>query len=83
MLKECSDIAAGVWKAIGARDAGRVDMKIGADGKVQFIEVNPLAGINRDSSDLPILAAMNGISYRQLIGMIMENALKRIKKSNG
>jgi D-alanine-D-alanine ligase len=83
MFEECETVAAGVWKAIGAQDAGRVDLKIGSDGRVQFIEVNPLAGINQVNSDLPILAAMNGISYQQLIGTIMENAINRTKIQNG
>ncbi len=82
MLEECSLVALGVWKAINARDAGRVDMKIGADGKVQFIEVNPLAGINPDNSDLPILAKMNGISFQSLIEIIMQHAIKRTSPEN-
>ncbi len=82
ILEECTSVALGAWRAINARDAGRVDVKIGADQKVQFIEVNPLAGINPDNSDLPILAEMNGMSYQALIEAIMQNAIKRITGKN-
>ncbi len=82
LRQECEEMALGVWKTIGGRDAGRVDMKIGANGIMQFIEVNPLAGINPVSSDLPILAGMNGISYQELIETIMNNAIQRTRKNH-
>ena len=80
LLKECTKVALGVWNAIGANDGGRVDLKIGSNGRVQFLEVNPLAGLNAESSDLPILARMNGMSYQELIEEIMQAAIKRIFK---
>jgi D-alanine-D-alanine ligase len=41
------------------------------------MEVNPLAGLNPFHSDLPILAAKAGISYNDLIGMILQSAFER------
>jgi len=73
---ECAEIAVDIWKKIKGKDAGRVDFRLDANGKPNFIEVNPLAGLNPVYSDLPILARLNGISYQQLIAMIMNSALK-------
>jgi D-alanine-D-alanine ligase len=74
---ECKAVALGAWKALGAVDAGRVDLKADRNGRICFIEANPLAGLNPIHSDLPILAGMYGISYNQLLGMIMKEAVKR------
>jgi len=42
-----------------------------------FIEVNPLAGLHPEHSDLPIICTKAGISYIELIGSIVNSALKR------
>lgn len=73
----CYDVALRSWNALECRDGGRVDLRLDKNGVPNFIEVNPLAGLNPIHSDLPILCKMNGISYRDLIGMIMQSALKR------
>lgn len=65
------------WRALGCLDAGRVDLRCDAYGEPNFLEVNPLAGLHPSHSDLPILAALNGIDHVSLIGKIMEAALLR------
>lgn len=82
-LKQCADVALKAWNALNAWDGGRVDVRVDRFGKVSFIEINPLAGLNPVHSDLPILSRMNGIEYTQLIGMIMDAAVKRIFPGNG
>jgi len=76
---ECKAVALGAWKALGAVDAGRVDLKADRNGHICFIEANPLAGLNPVHSDLPILSRMYGIEYQDLMEMIMKAAIKRIK----
>jgi len=76
---ECKSVALRAWKALDAVDAGRVDLKADRNGKICFIEANPLAGLNPVHSDLPILARMYGIEYQTLMEMIMKAAIKRIK----
>jgi D-alanine-D-alanine ligase len=76
---ECKSVALCAWKALDAVDAGRVDLKADRNGKVCFIEANPLAGLNPVHSDLPILSRMYGIDYQTLMEMIMKAAMKRIK----
>lgn len=81
--KEVSDkvckLALESWRVLGCRDAGRVDIRLDRYGEPNFIEVNPLAGLNKETSDLPILARMNEFSYEYLIEQIIESAKKRIK----
>jgi D-alanine-D-alanine ligase len=74
----CYEVALKSWNALDCRDGGRVDLRLDKKGVPNFIEVNPLAGLNPIHSDLPILCRMNGISYRELIDRIMKSALKRI-----
>jgi D-alanine-D-alanine ligase len=81
IIGECKSVALRAWKALDAVDAGRVDLKADRNGKICFIEANPLAGLNPIHSDLPILSRMYGIEYQTLMEMIMKSAIKRMKKS--
>jgi D-alanine-D-alanine ligase len=80
IIDECKTVALGAWKALEAVDAGRVDLKGDRNGKICFIEANPLAGLNPVHSDLPILARMYGIEYQALMEMILKSAIKRIRR---
>jgi len=76
---ECEKVALESWRALGCRDGGRVDIRMDDNGVPNFLEVNPLAGLHPLHSDLPILSTLNGIAYRDLIKMIMDSAVKRVK----
>lgn len=77
--KECQQIAVDAYRALGCRDAGRVDLKMDERGKIHFLEVNPLAGLNPNDSDLPILANLHEINYQQLLEQIMKSACNRLE----
>jgi D-alanine-D-alanine ligase len=77
LRSECDAVALGAWRALGAVDAGRVDMKADRHGRMCFIEANPLAGLNPVHSDLPMLSRLNGMDYSTLMEMIMDSAKKR------
>jgi D-alanine-D-alanine ligase len=79
IVDECKSVALHAWRALDAVDAGRVDLKTDRNGKICFVEANPLAGLNPIHSDLPILSRMYGIEYQALMEMIMKAAIKRIK----
>ena len=49
-------------RALSCRDAGRVDIRCDAHGKPHFIEVNPLAGLHPQHSDLPIICTLSVLS---------------------
>ncbi len=80
MGREAMRVALEAWVALGCRDAGRADLRAGADGKVYFLEVNPLAGINAQTSDLPIMWRMLGRKYEDLIGIILDEAMGRVRR---
>ena len=73
------ELALKSWKVLGCKDSGRIDIRMDENDEPYFIEVNPLAGLNKDTSDLPILAKMNGYSYDFIIESIMNSAKKRYK----
>lgn len=77
LWEECSKVSKDAWVALGGVDAGRIDLKADRNGKICFIEANPLAGLNPVHSDLPILSGMSNISYHELINKIVESAIKR------
>jgi len=74
---ECHAVALASWRALNAVDACRVDMKADRNGRICFIEANPLAGLNPVHSDLPILSRFNGVEYDSLMEMIMNSAKRR------
>jgi D-alanine-D-alanine ligase len=73
----CARLALQAWRALGGRDAGRIDIRMDARGEPNFIEVNPLAGLHPQHSDLPIICTMVGIGFQSLIGRIVASARRR------
>ena len=78
LAQTCEKVALAAWKGLGCVDGGRVDLRMDSSGRLCFIEVNPLAGLNPVHSDLPILCRLHAISYRDLIVEIMTQARKRL-----
>jgi len=77
LLNQCKNLALDAWKALNCLDGGRVDVKIDKQDEMSFIEVNPLAGLNPITSDLPILCKLNGIGYQEIIDEILKSAINR------
>jgi D-alanine-D-alanine ligase len=71
------ELALAAYRALGCRDAGRVDVRADAEGRMQVMEVNPLAGLRPEYSDLVIMAGMLGIDHTALIAGIFESFLAR------
>ena len=80
ILKETSDIALKTYNVLECKDAGRADLRADENGKLYFLEMNPLAGLHPVHSDLIILSRKVGISYKELIGEIINSAVQRINK---
>ena len=78
VAKEAGAVALAAWRALGCRDAGRVDIRCDAEGRPAFIEANPLAGLRPDWSELTVLAEQAGLPYVELIGTIIAAAAPRI-----
>jgi D-alanine-D-alanine ligase len=77
LVRHVESVALSAYRALGCRDVGRVDVRIGDDGEPKFLEVNPLPGLNPVTGDLVILARGNGISYHELVGRIVDGARQR------
>lgn len=75
--RRAGDLALAAYRALGCRDAGRVDIRSDARRIPHFLEVNPLAGMHPTHSDLPILNGLAGREYRALIGDILSSAFAR------
>jgi D-alanine-D-alanine ligase len=81
-VREAETIALQAWRALGGRDAGRIDLRCDAAGRPQFIEVNPLAGLHPAHSDLPMLCTALGVPYVELIRRIVESAAGRLQAAD-
>lgn len=69
-----------VFAALGCRDVARIDFRIDDQGRIFFIECNPLPGLTPGWSDLVLIAQAAGIEYRALIGEILSNAIRRYQE---
>jgi D-alanine-D-alanine ligase len=77
-VREAEAIALQAWRVLGCRDAGRIDIRCDVQGRPQFMEVNPLAGMRPAHSDLPIICSQIGMPYQALIEKIVASARRRI-----
>jgi D-alanine-D-alanine ligase len=76
-LEAVAEAALTAYQVLGCRDVSRVDFRL--RGNVPyFLEVNPLPGLNPETSDLVIMARLSGWSYPQLIGTILDAARQRL-----
>lgn len=68
--REAQELAKKTFRALSCSGYARVDMIAGNDGKLYILEVNTLPGMT-DTSDLPAMAEVAGISYDQLVEKIL------------
>ena len=77
-VREAEAVALAAWRALDCRDGGRVDLRCDGRGKPQFLEVNPLAGLHPEHSDLPMIATAVGVPYTELLDRIVRSAAQRV-----
>jgi D-alanine-D-alanine ligase len=77
LAQAAREVALGAYRALGCRDAARVDLRCDGEGRPCFLEVNPLPGLNPHSGDLPIMSRLAGIEHRELLHRIVEAARRR------
>ncbi|MDD2671085.1 MAG: hypothetical protein PHW43_01645 [Syntrophales bacterium] len=77
ICREAAEISLEAYWALDCRDAGRVDIRADENGKLHFLEINPLAGLHPTHSDLPILWQKTGRTYKELIAEIIASASAR------
>ncbi|NLX61872.1 MAG: ATP-grasp domain-containing protein [Tissierellia bacterium] len=83
------DVALKIYKALNAKDYGRIDMILGKDGLPYFLELNTFAGLSMDSSRdedgkmkihhgyMGYAAKAQGFTKQEFIGRILESAIER------
>jgi len=68
--------------SLGCFDISRVDIRLSSDNTPYVLEVNPLPGLSPRESNFPIMAYAAGMTYEDLIEVILNSALKRRKGLN-
>jgi len=76
VIQEINASSLKAFEALGCRDFARLDFRVSAEGVPFFIEINPLPGLGTHS-DLFIMATKMGWSHQQLIGDILNAAVRR------
>ena len=74
---EMKGMAVAAFQAVSALDVGRVDLRLGGDGRPYLLEINTLPGLNPTVSDLCIMARAEGLHYTDLINEILFLAASR------
>ncbi len=70
------ELAVRVYKAVECRDFGRIDFRVDNEGNPYVLEINPLPSLSTEDV-FPLLARETGITYEQIIGKSLLNALQR------
>jgi D-alanine-D-alanine ligase len=76
LAKKLQDLAVKTYKAVECRDFGRVDFRVDKSGKPYVLEINPLPSLSTEDV-FKMVAEEVGITYEQIIGRIIDSALKR------
>jgi len=80
LQKEIEGVARDAFVALGCRDVARVDVRLDARGRANFVECNPLPGLTPDWSDICLIGKGVGLDYRSLIGEILAPAIRRYRE---
>ncbi len=83
LLSEITHIAKNSFHALGARDIGRIDIKMDHHGQCHFIEANLTPGMKKGSSYFPKACEINEkITYETMTYLVIQGVLERIRKSS-
>lgn len=77
---EIEETSKKVCEVLDVRECSRIDYRLNNDNKLYFIEINTLPGLNPDENMVnyfPLAARTAGMTYKELIGEILELACKR------
>ncbi|MGD0053708.1 MAG: D-alanine--D-alanine ligase, partial [Vulcanimicrobiaceae bacterium] len=74
--------AADAFRAVGVRDYGRVDLRLGANGVPYVVDVNPNCDLSTGAGMARAAAAV-GIDYASLAGLLVRYAVRRRRVDDG
>ena len=69
-----------IFELLDVRDCARIDYRLDKKGKLYFIEINTLPGINPaldEISYFPLAARTAGMNFTEMVGEILTSACKR------
>ncbi|MBI3087524.1 MAG: D-alanine--D-alanine ligase [Candidatus Omnitrophica bacterium] len=75
--REAQRIALVMFETLGCADMARVDVRVDAQGRAWFLEINPLPSLDPEGS-FGLLAESAGLSYPRMIGRILDAACQRL-----
>ncbi len=76
VLHAASEAALAAFRALGCRHYGRVDIIVDRRNEPQLLEINTIPGFTARSL-LPKAAMQMGMDFEQLVGELVERALRR------
>ncbi|MCK9572107.1 MAG: ATP-grasp domain-containing protein [Candidatus Omnitrophica bacterium] len=76
LKNKINDLALRVYRAVDCQDFGRVDFRVDSSGQPYVLEINPLPSLSTEDVFM-LLATTIGITYEQMIGKILNSAIKR------
>ncbi len=77
LQEKLKELAVRVYRAVDCRDFGRVDFRVDKAGNPYALEINPLPSLSTEDV-FAVLATHLGLSYTQMIGRILDAAVKRL-----
>ena len=82
MKKTVEQASVDIWYALEVKDFARIDFRINREGKLFFLEINPLPGMDFDTEEndlsfYPYMAMTSGYSYDMLVRRLLESACSR------
>lgn len=78
LTRRIEETAIAAFRALDCRDWCRMEMRLGADGRLYVLELNPIAGID-PSYWLPRAALAAGLTYEVFVNRLLDYALERAK----
>lgn len=72
--KEIEETSKEIYRLLDVRGCARIDYRLNEEGKLYFLEINTLPGINPDpgeTSCLPMAVRASGMTYKALIAEIL------------
>jgi len=78
LKKAVNALAINVFKALGARDYGRIDIRLNAHGTPNFIEANLMPGLSNHGYLSRCFLLNKHFAYEEMIASIVELAFKRV-----
>ena len=75
-------LSVNIWYALEAKDFARIDFRMNSEGKLFFLEINPLPGMDFDTEEndlsfYPYMAMKSGYTYDDLVCRLLESACAR------